>query len=241
MAPGDQFEEDAGPGLILVGIGDVVEVEEGWRAFRGKDRPTTSGRTCRVRPVPLRGQDRGGRPGASAPDRWSGRRRRGAPPRPERDPLSLIALQSVGRQVIALQSVGRQVIALQSVGRQVIALQSVGRQVIALQSVGRQVIALQSVGRQVIALQSVGRQVIALQSVGRQVIALQSPSGNCRAMDGAEDVRLAMSLIRAGIAPSRACKHALPGSGWRQDCRRHPASRLQPEPPPGRVAGMAVP
>ena len=201
MAPGDQFEEDAGPGLILVGIGDVVEVEEGWRAFRGKDRPTTSGRTCRVRPVPLRGQDRGGRPGASAPDRWSGRRRRGAPPRPERDPLSLIALQSVGRQVIALQSVGRQVIALQSVGRQ----------------------------------------VIALQSVGRQVIALQSPSGNCRAMDGAEDVRLAMSLIRAGIAPSRACKHALPGSGWRQDCRRHPASRLQPEPPPGRVAGMAVP
>jgi len=221
MAPGDQFEEDAGPGLILVGIGDVVEVEEGWRAFRGKDRPTTSGRTCRVRPVPLRGQDRGGRPGASAPDRWSGRRRRGAPPRPERDPLSLIALQSVGRQVIALQSVGRQVIALQSVGRQVIALQSVGRQVIALQSVGRQ--------------------VIALQSVGRQVIALQSPSGNCRAMDGAEDVRLAMSLIRAGIAPSRACKHALPGSGWRQDCRRHPASRLQPEPPPGRVAGMAVP
>ena len=171
MAPGDQFEEDAGPGLILVGIGDVVEVEEGWRAFRGKDRPTTSGRTCRVRPVPLRGQDRGGRPGASAPDRWSGRRRRGAPPRPERDPLSLIALQSVGRQVIALQS----------------------------------------------------------------------PSGNCRAMDGAEDVRLAMSLIRAGIAPSRACKHALPGSGWRQDCRRHPASRLQPEPPPGRVAGMAVP
>jgi len=211
MAPGDQFEEDAGPGLILVGIGDVVEVEEGWRAFRGKDRPTTSGRTCRVRPVPLRGQDRGGRPGASAPDRWSGRRRRGAPPRPERDPLSLIALQSVGRQVIALQSVGRQVIALQSVGRQVIALQSVGRQ------------------------------VIALQSVGRQVIALQSPSGNCRAMDGAEDVRLAMSLIRAGIAPSRACKHALPGSGWRQDCRRHPASRLQPEPPPGRVAGMAVP
>ena len=191
MAPGDQFEEDAGPGLILVGIGDVVEVEEGWRAFRGKDRPTTSGRTCRVRPVPLRGQDRGGRPGACAPDRWSGRRRRGAPPRPERDPLSLIALQSVGRQVIALQSVGRQ--------------------------------------------------VIALQSVGRQVIALQSPSGNCRAMDGAEDVRLAMSLIRAGIAPSRACKHALPGSGWRQDCRRHPASRLQPEPPPGRVAGMAVP
>ena len=29
IAPSDQFEEDAGFGLILVGIGDVVEVEEG--------------------------------------------------------------------------------------------------------------------------------------------------------------------------------------------------------------------
>ena len=29
IAPSDQFEEDAGFSLILVGIGDVVEVEEG--------------------------------------------------------------------------------------------------------------------------------------------------------------------------------------------------------------------
>ena len=29
VAPGDQFEEDVGFGLILVGISDVVEVEEG--------------------------------------------------------------------------------------------------------------------------------------------------------------------------------------------------------------------
>jgi len=29
VAPGDQFEEDAGFGLILVGTGDVVEAEEG--------------------------------------------------------------------------------------------------------------------------------------------------------------------------------------------------------------------
>jgi len=29
VAPGDQFEENAGFGLILVGVGDVVEVEEG--------------------------------------------------------------------------------------------------------------------------------------------------------------------------------------------------------------------
>jgi len=29
VAPGDQFEEDAGFSLILVGTGDVVEVKEG--------------------------------------------------------------------------------------------------------------------------------------------------------------------------------------------------------------------
>jgi len=50
VAPGDQLEEDAGLGLVLVGIGDVIEVEAEKRAFRGKDRPPTSAQTGPVWP-----------------------------------------------------------------------------------------------------------------------------------------------------------------------------------------------
>ena len=83
VAPGDQLEEDAGLGLVLVGIGDVIEVEADQRAFRGKDRPPTSAQTDPVWPGRPRGRDRGGRPGAFAPDRWFECKRRGARLRPE--------------------------------------------------------------------------------------------------------------------------------------------------------------
>ena len=82
VASGDQFEEDAGLGLVLVGIGDVVEVEADARAFRGKDRPPTSGQTGPVWPRRPRGRDHGVRPAAFAPDRWFGCKRRGARLRP---------------------------------------------------------------------------------------------------------------------------------------------------------------
>lgn len=81
IASGDQFEKDAGFGLILVGVGDLVEVEAEKRAFRGKDRPPTSGRTCRASPRLLPERGRVAPPGAAAPDRWFWHKRRGGLPR----------------------------------------------------------------------------------------------------------------------------------------------------------------
>jgi len=103
IAPGDQFEEDAGLGLILVGTSDFVEVKEDQETLQWRVSPTN--KVERVERGQGRLENEITARGLKSLHQIAGPGVEDAVARlDQRMPPSLIAGQSVGRQVIALRS-----------------------------------------------------------------------------------------------------------------------------------------